>query len=809
MNIIFPIGGKGSRFIHQGYQISKPLIPIFNKSLMRYLVERLDINPECDDVYVIFYNGVSDFMNGPLQITEIDLRNHIFYGLKWESKIVFSPISVITSGVLETLTHVLVKDATKPSIILDCDIFYGTNIIDIIRSNMRFYKNGLFYFQDDGEIPEYSYLAMDEKRQVIQIYEKQKCTELANAGIYIFENFNIVMDSLDICIQKSIHEGKEPYLSTLVSLLIRNGHTFVGIEIPNDQVFNLGTPERIAKFKNERVCLLCDLDGTLVLSDKAYFLTWCQILKEFHINLTDDLYRQNIQGQSDHVVKNRFSIPYSIEQLAKQKDSLFQNYEEQISIIEGVLSFLKMAFWKALPIIIVTNCNRDSAEFILHSKGIFPYIHGIVIGNECSHPKPYAAPYWNAIEKLLQTDPKNCIIFEDSRTGILSGLSCNVGLMVGVETIYSSDSLKQLGVDMTIPNFVDVLHKVIQKRQECTNNCTIFNILGDAIYNALKNRFPDFSVDVSNYKLKGGFISDVICFTIHERFDYVLKLENKSQNPVKEMAGLLDLYDTEYYFYTDIAPFLPISLSTSLGIIDDHDSVRGIVLENMFSKGHIIYNTLDNVPLHSIAEYLHVMTELHLTYWGLDLKKIFPRLRTPKEHAFSWGTYIKTNWNTFYDKWNFMMTDKIRTKCQYIVDYFDDIENYLCQGTRTLCHGDFKAPNIFYHLEKHSCTLIDWQYVHFGKGPQDLVFFLIESFDVNYMTMAFKDYMLSHYFLLIHQQHGDYDYDEFHRDIQMSSYYFPFFVAVWFGSMDQDHLLDKNFPFFFIQRLFHFYDLMD
>jgi hypothetical protein len=33
----------------------------------------------------------------------------------------------------------------------------------------------------------------------------------------------------------------------------------------------------------------------------------------------------------------------------------------------------------------------------------------------------------------------------------------------------------------------------------------------------------------------------------------------------------------------------------------------------------------------------------------------------------------------------------------------------------------------------------------------------------------------------------------------------PFFTAVWFGSMPEDELIDKNFPFFFIQKLFAIY----
>ena len=151
------------------------------------------------------------------------------------------------------------------------------------------------------------------------------------------------------------------------------------------------------------------------------------------------------------------------------------------------------------------------------------------------------------------------------------------------------------------------------------------------------------------------------------------------------------------------------------------------------------------------------------------------------------------------------MSEHVKGVCKYIVDHFNEIEKYMCQGQRTVCHGDFKAPNIFFGSDE--CLLIDWQYLTFGKGAQDLVFFLIESFDVVNMTGALKEYMLSYYFLLIHKEHANYTYTEFQNDVRMSSYYFPFFVAVWFGSVDSDSLLDKNFPFFFIQRLFHFYDL--
>ena len=48
-----------------------------------------------------------------------------------------------------------------------------------------------------------------------------------------------------------------------------------------------------------------------------------------------------------------------------------------------------------------------------------------------------------------------------------------------------------------------------------------------------------------------------------------------------------------------------------------------------------------------------------------------------------------------------------------------------------------------------------------------------------------------------------YSFTEYEQDIKDALCYFPFFVTIWFGTTPQDELIDKNFPFFFIQKVFH------
>lgn len=367
MNIIFPLGGQGSRFIHQGYEQSKPLIPVFGKPIMRYLVERLTVDVELDKVYVLYYAGVSDFTNGPLQINPVELQEDVFYDLDWVSVITYIPILIPTRGVLETIQMAGVPTG-KTTVIMDCDIFYNVDVLGHVRECK---ENMLFYFTDDGVEPEYSYVELDESRSTIHgIYEKNKVSDNANAGVYVFRDWGAVSPALQSCLEDCRQYKKEPYLSELVSRMLCDGDVFKACKIDKRCMHNLGTPERVDQFKANRMCLLFDLDGTLVISDHIYFEVWRQILAEFHIDLHPGLYNKTIQGQSDHIVKSRFCLPYSVEQLSRKKDSLFEKHLNRIVRVDGAAQFLEECFWKALPVVIVTNCNRASAEMIIGKLGV-------------------------------------------------------------------------------------------------------------------------------------------------------------------------------------------------------------------------------------------------------------------------------------------------------------------------------------------------------------------------------------------------------------------------------------------------------
>jgi len=206
---------------------------------------------------------------------------------------------------------------------------------------------------------------------------------------------------------------------------------------------------------------------------------------------------------------------------------------------------------------------------------------------------------------------------------------------------------------------------------------------------------------------------------------------------------------------------------------------------------------------------IDTLTLFHSHFWEKNTLN-FKLLKKNNNDLFNpyWNNFISSRWYIFKLKWSHILSEEQILKGEYIVKNFLKIQQELSNKNLTLCHGDVKSPNIFYKIlenNNYEPYFIDWQYIVLGKGVQDLVFFMIESFDISKMKIyknMFKEY---YYIKLIENGVVDYLKMDFETDFENASYYFPFFVAMWFGTISEDELIDKDFPVNFIKKLFNFY----
>jgi putative hydrolase of the HAD superfamily len=776
INVIIPLCGRGQRFVDEGYTLPKPCIRVFDKAILQYALDsfkgcKLYIFTNIEDVY---QKQIAE-ANPTITIVSIDRP---------------------TIGAADTVYAGLQMTTIRGKCLLaDGDAFYTEDIINRLGD-----KNAVISFRTENEAPVYSYVDTDESAKILKIREKEKISNLANTGAYFFRDVCELTTYCKYVLDNKIHFRGEPYISCVIQCMLDKNEVFECIEIPKDSFICLGTPRHVREYSQRTSAWLFDLDGTLVKTDDIYFSVWKDILKQYSLHLTLDIYNTYIYSNSDDMVIKSLlqNTECDVSRISQIKNDMFLERISSIKIIDGAVDFILSRKAVGDKVAIVTNCNRSTAESILKQMGIYSSIDVIVVGSECRRPKPHPDPYEEAI-RFFNIPNNQCIVLEDSKNGILSGKSVCPRCIIGIGDIEVHEMLHTYGATYT---YVDFKNIDISNSSDGKSGINIPQCLAPI--------FPGESITVSPVKLKGGFISDVIGVSVNE-LKLILKIENSNDTPLNQMANNLDLYQREYLFYQSFSSLVPINVPRFYGKVYDPDyRCVGILLEDMRKNNFTLNIDLNTAPVEASLSVVESIAKLHARFWNKNLVSKFNGLRRNNTQGFNWPKFITERASAFKDKWSLLLSKDDMSIVDTIVSKFTDIQTELSQGHLTLCHGDVKSPNIFYTIENgvYKPYFLDWQYIVEGKGVQDLVFFMIESFSPETLPMYFP--LLKNYYYTKLREYGvkNYSYNEYSKDLVTASYYFPFFVAIWFGTTAEDDLIDINFPFFFIQKLFGFYTLI-
>jgi beta-phosphoglucomutase-like phosphatase (HAD superfamily)/choline kinase len=792
MNVIIPLGGKGERFYTTGFTDPKPLIPIFEKCMIEYVLDSLCLHPD-DKVYII-YNERLDAH----QFSSRILAKYPFVCLLQIQQETKGAAETILLGIrqIESSGEVF----PRKCMILDCDSFYTEDILARFRESS---DNMVFYTKNEDPSPIYSYISLDDAEYILDIKEKIKISDNANTGAYAFVDISQLGHFCQHITDRHIMFSGEYYTSCVIMEMLHAGHRFRGCQVSNSHFFSLGTPVSVRNYVERTYAFLFDLDGTIVLTENVYYKVWQEILSNYNIVLSESIFSKCIQGNTDLYVLNSIleNTGLSLQKLSEWKDRLFIQNIDQIEMIEGIQDVVSKIRENGHKLCIVTNCNRNAAVAILKHIRLYPYFDFILSSNDF----PGGSKSYQSAADKYRIPVDHCIILEDSKTGILCGKQFDPKMLIGIETIYNAEELKCYGVDMSLPNFVNFDIEWILHFQRCP-----IHKIKDALLASLQSIHIQ-DIYIHDTKLKGGYIADVVKARVQDHngqiYHLVVKYEShESQTGLSIMSNRIRMYEREYYFYEYIAPHINIRIPPFYGfVMDSSGNHNGIVLENMFEKaGYRLNLNLNVEPIHVALKVVEQMAKMHSLFWGKSLKIQFPRLYTYSDDVFCpfLSEFVNERRVAFESKWSSILTDTQNSQCSEIFNQYSEIQRKFTQGRHlTFIHGDIKSPNLFYDADNEP-VFIDWQHCAIGKGVQDLAFFVLESFDIENVCNVL-DVMKSYYYTkIIEYGVEDYSMEEYERDVYDAFRFIPFFTAVWFGTTSEDELIDKHFPYLLITKLF-------
>lgn len=178
--------------------------------------------------------------------------------------------------------------------------------------------------------------------------------------------------------------------------------------------------------------VLFDMDGTLFNTEPLHAQVFLELARELKVNLPSqrELDHQ-FKGMTDRQVlehaRSLLNFPQDLSfdsfiemkntkllQVISQSNHLTWSSETLRRLLEDIRS-------SQLNLALVTSSERIITEALLQKAGYREYFDLILTLQDVTDPKPHPGPYIKAMQ-LLNLGRLECLIFEDSPTGMKAGL---------------------------------------------------------------------------------------------------------------------------------------------------------------------------------------------------------------------------------------------------------------------------------------------------------------------------------------------------------------------------------------------------
>ncbi len=214
-----------------------------------------------------------------------------------------------------------------------------------------------------------------------------------------------------------------------------------------------------------------DLDGVVVDSEKAHMRTFNRVFSEFGVEVPPSFWKRNYTGVGSRAVmedvfrRNGISAP--VPEAVARRNGIYQSYVRQhgLPVIPGFIRTLEEVRACGIRAAVASGSHRATIGVSLNSIGV----QGMqFVGHEnVKRHKPAPDTFLLAAEKL-GAKPSECIVFEDSLSGIQAAASAGMACVALSTTLPVSQLRSKAALvvkDFNSPKLRKLLSRLIAKRK--------------------------------------------------------------------------------------------------------------------------------------------------------------------------------------------------------------------------------------------------------------------------------------------------------------------------------------------------------
>jgi beta-phosphoglucomutase len=204
--------------------------------------------------------------------------------------------------------------------------------------------------------------------------------------------------------------------------------------------------------------LIFDMDGVIIDSNPWHRLAWAEYTRRHGVEMTEAMQQRMYGKRNDEIVRDFLGADRTGTHLSDAdvfahgaaKEALYREFMKpraSESLVPGIREFLMRH--RTSDLAVASNAEAANVDFVLDAAGLRSFFRVVMNGAQVTHAKPHPEIYLRVAEGL-QAAPEECIVFEDSHTGVEAGLAAGMRV-VGVGNTH--DRLP--GVSLHIRDFND------------------------------------------------------------------------------------------------------------------------------------------------------------------------------------------------------------------------------------------------------------------------------------------------------------------------------------------------------------------
>lgn len=186
--------------------------------------------------------------------------------------------------------------------------------------------------------------------------------------------------------------------------------------------------------------VIFDMDGTMFDTERLLTVAWDKAAKKMEVVISSEL-MEACRGKSSEAIREllqaEFGEDFDYDRICLFKNNIYHEMlkENGVPIKKGLKELLQFLKEQKIPAAVATSTGRANAEMILKMAGVYEDLAAFMYGDMLKASKPEPDIFLEAAKKLGQ-EPKDCVVIEDSVSGVLAGKAA------GGYVIYIPDVMK-------------------------------------------------------------------------------------------------------------------------------------------------------------------------------------------------------------------------------------------------------------------------------------------------------------------------------------------------------------------------------